>query len=436
MEGRGSATLLLQVDARAEGSVLPVTLLALLVWAVVVETTARTLAGPLAASAPGLARRLAGREPVGRASGAPEAAGQVTPAVLEAPSLPGRYDGSTAAATPAAAPRVRGRRRAPLVVGLLGGGLVLLVTAVVAHGVLQERWYGPQVVAEDYLRALAAGSADEAARIVDPDVDSAQRWLLTDEVLAEATALPTDVRVDDVAVEGDVATVTASYALAGVRQPVDLVLRRDGRTGVVFDRWRLDTPVVGSVELVVPDDTRVVRVAGADVEISGGAQVSLPAYPGVYEAAVVTGSPYLAAVPVPVSTTDAAEATGLQVEATPELSEEVQRQVDDLVARCAQETVIDPEGCPFDAYEYRAQDVAWSVERLPVVDVERTSSFFGGSSWSLSTLEPGAMRYTARVPSGFFLTGELAETTGEADVVVSGDVVVAGDDVELVLSPW
>ncbi|MEJ5867366.1 hypothetical protein WDV85_06345 [Pseudokineococcus sp. 5B2Z-1] len=437
VDGRGSATLLLSVDARAEGSVLPVTVLALLLWAVVVEVAARTLAGPLAASAPGFARRLAGPDRLeGPSGGGVEAPGRIGQATLEADGVAERYDGSAATASPAGAAPSTGRRRAALVTGVLGGGLVLLVAAVVAHGVLQERWHGPQVVAEDYLRALAAGSADEAAGIVDPDVDSAQRWLLTDEVLAEATALPTDVRVDDVAVEGDVAAVTASYALDGVRQSVDLVLRRDGRTGVVFDRWRLDTPLVGSVELVVPDDAQVVRVSGADVEINGGAQVSLPAYPGVYEAAVLTGSPYLAAVPVPVSTADAAEAAGLQVEATPELGEEVQRQVDDLVEQCAEEAVIDPEGCPFDAYEYRAQDVEWSVERLPVVDVERTSSLFGGSSWSLTTLERGAMSYTARVPSGFFLTEELVETTGEADVVVSGDVVVTGDDVVLVLSPW
>jgi hypothetical protein len=355
-----------------------------------------------------------------------------------APPVPATEDGD-AAADRYSGSGTRGAGLSRAQKAVLAGSvaaLVLAVVAVVAHGVVERRAYGPGTAAQAYLDALAAGDATAAAGLVDPDVDEAQRWLLTDAALAAATALPTDVRVDAVTEDDGTATVDASFAVAGVREQVALSLTRDGTTGLLFDRWRLDTPVVQSVELVVPPGTDVVRVAGVDVDLHGGDQVFLPAYPGRYEASVVTGSRYLDATPTEVGTLPGPDVPVLEVTATAALEEEAGRLVDEHVDECLAQAVLDPEGCAFGDYLYDAQDVSWEVVRRPQVSVSRSTSLFGEEAWTVETTSPGSATYTASVPTNFFDPEAREDVGGEVDLDVSGTLEISGEQVDFFPDPY
>lgn len=106
--------------------------------------------------------------------------------------------------------------------------IVSLVAGYFIRDHLARTTYGPQGRVESYLAALVEGRATDAIALLDPDVTSAERVLLTDEIYRAADIRPTGYEILDVRIGEKTATVDASLTMDAAA-PVDPRQRRRHR---------------------------------------------------------------------------------------------------------------------------------------------------------------------------------------------------------------
>ncbi|WP_158685352.1 zinc ribbon domain-containing protein [Microbacterium halophytorum] len=147
--------------------------------------------------------------------------------------------------------------------------IVLLVAGgLIAHGYLSGTKYSPQAKAEKYLEAIVDGDADEALELWAPNVESADRVLLRDDIYAAAENRPTEYEVGDVAEieRTDTVEVAATLTVDTKKYDVSFTLEKAGSADVVFDDWRI---VAGPEQTIaVGDVTKVTAVNGVEVDLS------------------------------------------------------------------------------------------------------------------------------------------------------------------------
>src|SRR5690606_34175753 len=279
------------------------------------------------------------------------------------------------------APLSPGAKRG-LLAGLIAVGaiIVLAVVGTVAVSMINAS-RGPEAAATTYLNHIAQGDASAANAMVDPDVPNSDRAFLSDEVLAAATERISDIEVTALGSGGSDSTyVEVSYKLDGVTQTTQLGARKGEPEFLFLDTWTitssLATPVnVGAVGL------GEVSIGGVTIPLSddgwGYRSADLVMYPGVY----------------PVEAEESAffelEETVLRVGSRPEptepftftatdaLVESVQEQVNALIDSCLEQTVAEPEGCPFYTWVYPSDTaVTWTLGEYPTVTVSEDGSSF------------------------------------------------------------
>lgn len=185
-----------------------------------------------------------------------------------------------------------------VIVVLLVGALI--AAAFVTRSVLAKGKYGPQHQVEGYLQALVDGKASAATKLMDPNVTTAERALLTDEVYQVTEGRPTDFSITSTEINGSSATVKADVVQDGKTDKVTFTLVKDGKRDVVFDSWRLDSgPRQGVAVGTVPTK---VKVNGVEVELGKAAAAAkegddsgseLPLLPGEYTFTAPKGSSYV-----------------------------------------------------------------------------------------------------------------------------------------------
>lgn len=167
-------------------------------------------------------------------------------------------------------------------IGIAAGGVAVLVGVLAgAHGLVARTLFSPDEPVLAYVNALEEGRADDAMALAGIVVPDARGTMLTDAVYADVADRPTGARVTKVVREGDVGIVTVQSEQAGATVSQEFWVRKDGRQGLVFDRWVLDAvevPTVGVWE-VLPRTSDAFVVNGVE---HVGASGDFLALPGTY----------------------------------------------------------------------------------------------------------------------------------------------------------
>ncbi|MDY5148461.1 hypothetical protein DDD64_01995 [Actinotignum sanguinis] len=248
----------------------------------------------------------------------------------------------------------------------------MIITFVVMKG-----RYTPEKKAEEYLAAVVDGKISEALEIYSPNVNSANRALLTDEVYAQATNRPTGYEILETTQRGDMESdridyiVHAEWVIDSRRYPVEVILNKDGKTLLFFDNWKVREAPVGSlpitttasqitvngttIDLPGKENTSTSGSARERKDIDGGSfdRYRYPAFPGAYTVAVPPVSSFITFGEQQVVTViDFSEETGhdtyvsFSPSFTPEVSQKVEEQITAQYAKCMESTEVEVPECP------------------------------------------------------------------------------------------
>lgn len=240
--------------------------------------------------------------------------------------------------------------------------------------------YSPAAVIGKYFDALAGRDADAAMAVIAPEQTAGlPRDLLTGEVLAsDAYQPPADPEIGEVTVDGRRATAEVSFTLGGERQTASLRLRReDGFADTIFHRWRLADGVQQIYFGEAPAEVSVNGVRVPAYELDGPR--TLPVLWGGYEVGVPGDDPlWDPRTATALAGPDGTAEVAVPMAARPEVRDEVERQVRELLDGCAASTELLPPGCPFgNARVATAEDVRWRIASYPELDMSAAPDGFG-----------------------------------------------------------
>ncbi|VXB37074.1 hypothetical protein [Pseudoclavibacter sp. 8L] len=412
------------------------------IWALAVELLAWALPRRLRIIAPQLHSRavsLRARLDRGRA---PDATGSETrPALIAQPS---------ASAPPAGTARQFGapaRRRLRRAGAALAVAMVIIAaTAIAVTTVNHQR--GAIAEARRYVQAIADGDASLAGELVDPNIESAQRAYLSDEMLAAATERITVLDIIELEAATTPATeawlapstpaavgsaretknLQVTYRLGGTTEIAVLVAERVENEFLVLEHWQIRTPLVFA-SAVGTSHAMDLTIGSATVTpdpVSSrtweGSQpvswVQFDAYPAIYPVTGTTSEFYSTSnQPVRVGTIADDHVADRNVVYTPTeaLQTAVESAVTARIDECASSTDAAPVGCPFSTYVYGAnRSVNWSIATYPTVTISGASDSF--------EIEGGLAVYTS--------TGESGRTTKGSDTIWErGSFAIDGEKV-------
>lgn len=287
----------------------------------------------------------------------------------------------------------------------------------------------PDGVVRSYFAALASGDAASARAL--PGVIS--NTMGPDQLVLLQTGAfvpPRDITVFAPTVQGNTATVEATYLIGEREQRATFSLESGPSVLGVFDQWRFSEAPLGRLTVAVVHDTafQVGDLGTVDVRSYDGgvaeafaASATFPVFVGAgYD--VYRSTPLLTAPHQVVLVADA-ETQGISVEvaATPAFVSAVQEKVDVALTECLAELVLMPTGCPFGfATENRwVGDASWSLATQPVLAI-----IPGETGWLASG--DGVAHLTGTVQSLF--DGSEAPVDVDVDFHMDVPVWVTGTD--------
>lgn len=316
---------------------------------------------------------------------------------------------------------------------------LLLIAALGAGGVsLYQQFYGPSAFVARYLDLLSTGRAADALRVPGVAIDRATLadvgidTAASEAMLRHAALAPlTDVHIDSEEPAEHGTAVTVSYRAAGHAGTTTFLITQDGWTGVT-PNWRFETSPLAVVELTVRGadqfavngfevDRRQISKSGADA----GSLESLPLLvftPGLYSVtidtpiAASTGSGVLADTPLAITPLD------VQTRPTPEFVDVVQQRVEEFLAQCATQEVLQPTACPFGLQvQNRIASVpVWSISTQPQVTVAPDDS----GHWLIPTADAVA-HLEVEIKSLF--DGSIQAVSEDVPFQVNGTIVILPD---------
>lgn len=350
------------------------------------------------------------------------------------------------APTDPAATRARGGKKPrasklPLILSLSAVGVVLALVVVGALVVMNmnRTQYGPETVAQEYLDSVAAGDLAAAQEVTTASVpNGANEALVTPEVFAASASAIEDVSVGEASINGDVATMAATYTLGGQQYELPLTAEKSGRQGVFFDQWTLTPPVLQTLSLNLTQ-TAGATINGEPVDLATGA-TEYAVMPGAYEL-VVPGSKYTeegsAAITVGFAPDEAPQPAALNVtiNVTEAYKEDVIKAVMATLDECLESGALETE-CGFfkrDTFQSERERETYDTLKKDGVEYEMTK-------------EPTIVvtDYGATATGSFYTDGDNAgsvEATVEtdegreyeltSDLHPAGTVQVNGDTIEI-----
>ncbi|MGO2812636.1 MAG: hypothetical protein ACTIBG_14310 [Brevibacterium aurantiacum] len=360
----------------------------------------------------------------------------------------GAYAGAGSPAPPGTAPAQPFNKKKATLVGVISGSAVLaIVAALIVVTQVNGNTFSPEAAVEKYFSELSDGDAEGALKMADVDVPTEQRQLLTNDVLGAAKALPKDVTVEDADVNGNSATVTATYDVGGSKGTTSFSLHKAGKKALFFDDWRLQAPELFYLSVETPGLSKV-KINGIDIETSESG-LALPAFPGMYTIGLSEETDLVSADEIEARAFFAEEGDMegyepalLAAQPTDAFRTEVNKQVKTLIDSCAKKTVAQPDGCPFGSYSaesYDATNIKWSISSYPTAivgdpsgegyfDPEGSTGPNGGPAWPISTETTGEAFVTGKYDSFFDESDTFDDTVtfsvdGTAEIV-DGKVVI------------
>jgi hypothetical protein len=297
----------------------------------------------------------------------------------------------------------------------------VLVAAFIATVVtVNLTLYSAQGFVGSYLSALARH--DVAGALRTPGVSSpmnASRALLRADALAELA----DIRVvSDTTTPTGAHRVTMSYRVGGKDGSTTFDVRRDGSHLGLFSAWRFAVTPISALHVTV-DHAASFVANGLPENPANGDGTYLVLTP----AAVTLShtSRYLTAAPKTMLLGQPSVVTPevVQVTASSAFVAAVQKELDEHLASCVKQTVLQPTGCPMgQQIRDRVQDTpTWSMVKSPVVAIDPAA---GIGNWMVPAIR-GTAHLKVTVKSIF--DGSISTFDQDVPFTVSYAILIAGD---------
>ncbi|MFT4260240.1 hypothetical protein [Microbacterium sp.] len=281
-------------------------------------------------------------------------------------------------------------RRARLAADLAVLAVVgVLLIAAIAAGVstLYTSYYGPSAFVTRYLDLLSSGRAADALHVPGVAVDSAT---LSDagidgkpsEALLRSAALAplTDIEVVSEQAAGEGFDVTVSYLASGHAGTTTFRIEQDGWAGIT-PNWRFAQSPLAVIDLTLRGADRF-AVNGFEMQrgqiSAAGAEAApldpLPMLvftPGLYAVSVDTAISTASGIGVLADSPLASTPLDVQTSPTDEFIAIVQQRVEEFLAQCATQEVLQPTACPFglEVRDRLASTPQWSITTPPTITV-------------------------------------------------------------------
>jgi hypothetical protein len=296
--------------------------------------------------------------------------------------------------------------------------------------VVNSRWFGPERAARDYLDAVTDGDLTSAARQA-PAAGEGSTALLTDDVYGAAEGTASGYELGDLT-EWDEDKAVLAVELEGVERGAEqeLMLERDGRRWLLFDRWRVsDGGLARLVSLPRGEAEGGLTVNGVPVADDAEEFWMLP---GTYRVELHARNRWVEEDAAPLVVGD--ELGSLfepgEVSASAELRSTVEAELAAYLEQCMSSTEAEPEGCPQSAYPFGdVRRLSWSLVTAPTLDY---SWFDGTFPVELSVDEPGTAEASYEVDQSFgFGPRDWQRETEESTLYVEATADVSGDELEV-----
>lgn len=330
-----------------------------------------------------------------------------------------------------------GRARLRIDLTILSVIGVLLLAAIGAGAAsLYQQFYSPSAFVHRYLDLLSEGRAADALRVpgVALDVgvleDSDFEPTASEALLRRAALAPLEnIEVVSETQRDGVHEVKVTYEAAGVDGTSTFAVVQSGWVGVT-PNWRFKHSPLAEIDLTVRgSDTFAVNGFTIDrrqlpsdtAEPDPLAPLHLLVLtPGVYSVTVDTAVSATPGVSVLADTAMARTPIDVQAQPTAKFTEVVQQQVEQFLAECAKQEVLQPTSCPFglEVQNRIAPGSApkWSITTQPVVSVVPD-----GASWAIPAADAVA-HIDMEVQSLF--DGSVYELSEDVPFQVNGTITV------------
>lgn len=290
----------------------------------------------------------------------------------------------------------RGRISPLALAGWAGLGILLVGAFLAALGILNQTVYGATTFVQRYLSAIADDDLATAATTPGVALDSAQLEALG---LSEdvSTAMlragvvdagPEDVRVvSDQAHDDGTHTITVSYRIDTTIGEATFGVRPIEPLYGVLNRWEFATSPLAVIDVTaahspmftVGDLTLDTRATKPEAELANFTQVTpyLAIAPASYEFeydSQLVAAPHVSVVAEPAART----AVTVDAQPTAAFVERVQAQLDQYLAGCAEQPVLNPTDCPFgiEIDDRITSDPVWTIVAAPTVTLTAGESAF------------------------------------------------------------
>lgn len=264
----------------------------------------------------------------------------------------------------------------------------VLVAALAAGGLTMYReFYSPSAFVTRYLTLLSEGRAADALQL--PGVALSHGDLDTDAFRSASDALLrhdalgtlTDIVVTDEHPDGDATSVTVTYKAGGHTGTSTFRVAQDGWIGVA-PAWEFAQSPLAVISLTVRGsdrffvngfelDRRQVAAQGADSSALDAVPM-LVFSPGLYSVSVKTATATATGIGVLADKPLADVPLDVQAKPTDAFVKVVQQRVDDFLAQCTTQHVLQPTGCPFgQTVPNRVVDgPTWSMVKGPEITLQ------------------------------------------------------------------
>lgn len=335
----------------------------------------------------------------------------------------------------------KGKSKLPLILSLSAVGVVLVLVVVGALVVMNmnRSQYGPETVAQEYLDAVAAGDLAAAQEVTTATVpNGANEALISPEIFSASGESVEDVSIGEADIDGDVATMTATYTLGGQDYELPLTAEKSGKQGVFFDEWTLQPPVLQTLSLNLTQ-TADATLNGEPVDLETS-ETEYAVMPGAYDL-VVPGTKYTeegsASITVGFALDEAPQPSALNVsiDVTDQYKDDVVKAVEAKLDECLESGKLETDCGFFDRDNFQSEDeketydtlkkdgIEFEMEKKPEILVTEWGTTATGSFYTDSE-NPGEVVAEVETDDGT----EYELTT---DLHPAGTVEVDGDSISI-----
>ncbi|WP_233542817.1 DUF4401 domain-containing protein [Kocuria tytonis] len=359
-------------------------------------------------------------------------------------TLPSYDDPTSTASMPVQrTPMDPAKKKRIRLVAIIVGALVLLgVVAAVVFSILSRTVFGPDNQAEELLRSVQNGKASAVTDTANPNVNTAERALLTDGVYGAAQNRISSYEVKDTDINGDHATVHANVTQDGVTTPVDVPMVSDSRNGL-FKSWRVDdssgNPLYQTFSVEVPAGVGELTVNDQKVAVDQQNDTRTQQFtvlPGDYAVGVASPGKYVTyggnqVAEIRAGAQSMESSMSFSRSFTPALEQDLTKQLNATLDQCAQKAEFEPQGCPFeysifgDKKDYR--NPSWTIERYPTYSVSSSSETSDEISYSTSRSGEVRLDYQYNEEYDDDEPADWKDKDTTSSIYGSGTVTVSGD---------